>query len=1027
MGSIVGELKNIENGDSSLLIPTPKYKRRKVYAKRTFPPGCGPNAAPLCEQTQTEVAQGDKAINVDDVVNKVLQDIENGGEKGGDIREAERKEPQEQMIQPGVENGVELKASDSATCGTMKCVNEASKNLSAENTDTSVEIQNVEENPILRDDKHDPPNDLVEAKSESPTTRRDSGIIESKELTDASSDEVEDEGTIVEQCLLPHHPLPSNLVWKERKYPRPRRVSAVRTFPAGCGRNLTTRGDNRVVEDKSDTKMQETGVLNKKGGNPEKNKSSEDKIQDMVPEKSGYTHEQISEPNEEVAVEMVTQAPMLGQPCEIKGREENLEDNKVEHRDIEQSGYEGKDEMDIGSLPDRLKHDIVVYVKDKDKKKKPGSVSVNDIESKEESSFDNKIERPIIVQGIMSEASCPWRQGKGSATFGVRTKESNRKKRPRSKFEDSAEKVEEKCTTIVPYVNDIEVNEDAQPLQAISYDDDSSENEEHNDFQFLPRSRDCEVTPPPFMAGSSSDRSPRSKVRETLRLFQVLVRKILHGEETKEKEKGKAGKRVDILASSMMKAKGKYINTQKRVGAVPGVEIGDIFSYRLELAVIGLHTPLQSGIDIIKQGKSSVAISVVASGGYDNDVENSDVLIYTGQGGNPTGPNKQHEDQKLERANLALKNCIDEKSPVRVVRGFKETKSKSPDKGDGRSKMVATYTYDGLYTVEKYWTEVAPSHGKLVYKFELRRIPGQHQLAWKEVKQSKKGKKREGCCVDDISKGKEKSPICAINTIDDEKPPPFTYITSVMYPDWCRPIPPRGCSCKDGCLDTDCCSCAANNGGEIPYNLSGAIVEAKPLVYECGPSCKCPLSCPNRVSQHGIKLPLEIFKTGKRGWGVRSISAIPSGSFICEYIGELLDDKEAEERAGSDEYLFDIGQNYNDSSLSDGVSALMPETPSVASDVVENVGFTIDAARFGNIGRFINHSCSPNLYAQNVLYDYEDKRIPHIMMFAAENIPPLQELTYHYNYTIDQVFDLEGKIKKKECYCGASECNGRMY
>lgn len=414
----------------------------------------------------------------------------------------------------------------------------------------------------------------------------------------------------------------------------------------------------------------------------------------------------------------------------------------------------------------------------------------------------------------------------------------------------------------------------------------------------------------------------------------------------------------------------------------------------------------------------------MASGRYANDVDSSDVLIYAGQGGNATGGDKQPEDQKLERGNLALKNSIDEKNFVRVIRGLKETKSS--DKAAGKPKTNATYTYDGLYTVEKCWHDIGP-HGKLVYKFELRRVPGQPELAWKEVKRSKKFKVREGRCVLDISESKETFAISAINTIDDEKPPPFTYITDVMYPDWCQPIPPQGCDCKDGCADSERCACAVKNGGEIPYNHNGAIVEAKPLVYECGPSCRCPSTCYNRVSQYGIKFPLEIFKTESRGWGVRSLSAIPSGSFICEYIGELLDDKEAEQRAGNDEYLFDIGQNYSDPTLWDGLSALMPDLASSSTEVVENVGFTIDAAKFGNIGRFINHSCSPNLYAQNVLYDHEDKRIPHIMLFAAENIPPLQELTYHYNYTIDQVFDRDGNIKKKSCYCGSSECTGRMY
>ncbi|KAF5735119.1 histone-lysine N-methyltransferase H3 lysine-9 specific SUVH8-like [Tripterygium wilfordii] len=308
-----------------------------------------------------------------------------------------------------------------------------------------------------------------------------------------------------------------------------------------------------------------------------------------------------------------------------------------------------------------------------------------------------------------------------------------------------------------------------------------------------------------------------------------------------------------------------------------------------------------------------------------------------------------------------------------------------------------------------------------------KRIDWQPELAWKEVKQSKKFKVRKGICVDDISLGKEPIPISAVNTIDDEKPPSFEYVTCMMYPDWYHSLPPKGCDCLNGCLESGKCCCVAKNGGEIPYNHNGAIVEAKSLVYECGPSCKCPHSCHNRVSQLGIKFQLEIFKTESRGWGVRSLDFIPSGSFICEYAGELLEENEAEKRTGNDEYLFDIGDNYNDGNLWNELSTMMHETQSTSHEVVECVGFTIDAAKYGNVGRFINHSCSPNLYAQNVLYDHEDKRIPHIMLFAAENIRPLKELTYHYNYMIDQVYDSDGNIKKKTCYCGSSECTGRMY
>ncbi|XP_074317294.1 histone-lysine N-methyltransferase, H3 lysine-9 specific SUVH6-like [Silene latifolia] len=935
MGSIMGEEKHMKFSGSSLLMPSQKYKRRKVLGVREFPSGCGPNAQPLCMQSKVKEIQGVDGLN-------------NGscGEKREGLHEAERK----RAVEPTAKDSgvVKLKASSLVTCGKVECKNVKSD----KKPNTLEEIQIAAEKHIVTGETHDLSDELMEVRLQFPTTLKDSSVVDPKKLADVTDNSWGEEGTRVDHSLFPHYPISPTLVGKEQIYPPPRRVSAVRNFPVGSSCNIYV--------------------------------------------KSNYTHAKHLEADKGVTREINMQAPMLN----------NNDEQRMQ--DIALSVYGEKHESNL--------------MKDTDMNEKSVCVSSN-IKLQGESIGDFVFEKGVIVQGLMCEASSPWNQIKGPAKLSLFcvSKKSKGKNLDYDAQEPCLIKCEDNAESmlIVPCVKDMEADEVSRPL-GFKDNQESSENVEHNDLQLLPDPHNCDSSSPFSVAGSSNERVARSNVRETLKLFQALVRKLLQGQETKSKDKGKASKRIDLAAAGLLKEKGKYINTQKVIGEVPGVEVGDFFSYRIELAIIGIHGPLQSGIDTKREGKNYLAISVVASGGYDNDVDNSDVLIYTGQGGNPVGADKHPEDQKLERGNLALKNCIDAKNPVRVVRGFKEAKP-----GDNGPKMLATYTYDGLYTVERYWQDLG-HHKNVVYKFELKRIPGQRQLVWKEMKQFKKCKVREGCCVDDISKGKDKPPICAINTVDDETPPPFTYITSMMYPDWCRPLPRTGCNCKDGCSDSDHCSCAVKNGGEIPYNLSGAIVLAKPLVYECGSTCSCPPSCPNRVSQHGIKLPLEIFKTKSRGWGVRCHSSISSGSFICEYIGELLEDKQAEQRAGSDEYLFDIGQNYDDTTFKDKLSDLMPNMPSISSDVVEN-GFTIDARSYGNIGRFINHSCSPNLYAQNVLYDHDDKRIPHIMLFASDNIPPLQELTYHYNYTIDQVFDSNGNIKKKDCYCGAADCSGRMY
>ncbi|KAK3129913.1 hypothetical protein QOZ80_6BG0486500 [Eleusine coracana subsp. coracana] len=628
-------------------------------------------------------------------------------------------------------------------------------------------------------------------------------------------------------------------------------------------------------------------------------------------------------------------------------------------------------------------------------------VTTNEI--KEDNDVD-LVPDQIIVQALMAPDKCPWTRGRKSS--GSASKSLSSRKKLKGKDSQLPWKV-----ASCKLANEDSYHEDDGNSRALVVYDEKREK------------REFSVNLPPSVPFSShhgqsgdSDIDARTKVRKLLQKFQGVCRKLMQAEEQHVRNVG----RIDLEAINMLKKDPKYTKPEAIVGNVPGVEVGDEFHFRVELSLVGLHRPYQGGIDTNKVNGVLVAISIVASGGYPDELSNSDELIYTGSGGKASGT-KEAEDQKLQRGNLALKNCIETKTPVRVIHGFKG--QSRGEVAHSKGKQVSTFTYDGLYNVVEYWQE-GPK-GSMVFKYKLQRIPGQPQLALHVVKVTKKSKVREGLLLPDISHGSERIPLCVINTIDGLSPAPFKYVTKIIYPPWYKKEPPTGCDCTNGCSDSVNCACAVKNGGEIPYNFNGAIVEAKPLIYECGPSCRCPPTCHNRVSQHGVKIPLEIFKTGNTGWGVRSLSSIPSGSFICEYAGELLEDKEAEKRE-NDEYLFDIGNNYQDEELWEGLKSI-PGLKSSASSSKTMEGFTIDAAECGNVGRFINHSCSPNLYAQNVLWDHDDVEKPHVMFFAVENIPPLQELTYHYNYKIGQVQDKNGAEKVKHCYCGSFECSGRLY
>lgn len=1048
--------RQLENGcHSSYLGIMPKYKTRKVSAVRDFPPGCG-RTSPKVDLNHEQNAV--VSTKIEDMANVILVDgvketnIEIKSQSVEVVNCLINLKDQEKVDRlagevvatnmSAIANGVGEKISDEKSIGV-----ELPKDLKTSEMELSKGMEDIQYDTSVKEvDEQGVP--LVEnVGGGHKTTVGEVKMFSPPQLI----------------SVMEHTSSPKN------KY-RKRRVSAVRDFPPFCGTNAPKPTEQKcfgVTEESKDVAGFGKAATNNEvietlrdvtdtGALPEKLIGSEDA--DSLKERD------VSSPKDRQLeqITMVRTEEQEGVQCDYGGRsrvERTVVMPEIMTKKEGDAGVVGKETLvysenereklttassALGSGNEKpITKAAKPYCARKQGKQKSlddpvsgNEIVVSQVESHLTKTAVNalgsghEIVKPI-VQGLMAKPYCPWMQGertsldcgnqveKDDLSGRKKAKAVTRKSNPRGKkkLATVGEATDGLSSALVVF------NDKGSGLWATSNDGACSLNREavHEDSPVRRGQCDFDVTLPPFGPNSSSHGDARTKVRETLRLFQGICRKLLQGEESKskpEEAKSKQGpNRIDLHAAKIIKEKGKEVNTGQHIlGEVPGVEVGDEFQYRVELAIVGVHRLYQAGIDYMKQGGMLIAISIVSSGVYDDGLEDADVLIYSGQGGNVVGKSKTPEDQKLERGNLALKNSISVKNPVRVIRGSKETKTS--DSVDGKGKLVTTYVYDGLYTVENYWTEQG-TKGKMVFMFKLVRVPGQPELAWKEVKSSKKSKVRHGVCVHDITDGKETFAISAVNTIDGEKPPPFNYIKKIIYPDWFQPSPFKGCDCVGRCSDSKKCSCAVKNGGEIPYNRNGAIVEVKPLVYECGPHCKCPPSCYNRVSQHGIKVPLEIFKTNSRGWGVRALTSIPSGTFICEYVGELLEDKEAEQRIGSDEYLFDIGQNYSDCSVNSSRQAEL-------SEVVEE-GYTIDAAQYGNIGRFINHSCSPNLYAQSVLYDHEDKKMPHIMLFAADNIPPLAELSYHYNYSVDQVHDSKGNIKVKKCFCGSSECSGRMY
>uniref|UniRef100_A0A8C7ZR04 Euchromatic histone-lysine N-methyltransferase 1b n=1 Tax=Oryzias sinensis TaxID=183150 RepID=A0A8C7ZR04_9TELE len=251
----------------------------------------------------------------------------------------------------------------------------------------------------------------------------------------------------------------------------------------------------------------------------------------------------------------------------------------------------------------------------------------------------------------------------------------------------------------------------------------------------------------------------------------------------------------------------------------------------------------------------------------------------------------------------------------------------------------------------------------------------------------------------DVSLGQERVPIPCVNSVDNEPhPEDYKYIsencvTSPLNID--RNITHlQYCVCKEDC-SSSICMC-----GQLSlrcwYDKHGRLLpefcrEEPPLIFECNHACSCWKTCRNRVVQKGLRTRLQLFRTRKKGWGVRALQDIPKGTFVCEYVGEIISEAEADMRQ-MDAYLFSLDDKPQDL-------------------------YCIDARFYGNISRFLNHMCEPNLFACRVFTTHQDLRFPHVAFFASENIKAGEELGFNYG---DHFWEVKSKLFT--CECGSPKC-----
>lgn len=151
-------------------------------------------------------------------------------------------------------------------------------------------------------------------------------------------------------------------------------------------------------------------------------------------------------------------------------------------------------------------------------------------------------------------------------------------------------------------------------------------------------------------------------------------------------------------------------------GTPDGIRVGKQFIDRRELHDLHVHRPLQAGISGTKAEGSD---SIVVSGGYVDDEDHGDWIIYTGHGGNNPSSGRQIAHQSIDApVNAGLITSRAEGLPVRVIRGAHVGSGYAPLSG---------YVYAGLFEVTDYWIRKGRD-GFDIVRFKLERLPEQAAL-----------------------------------------------------------------------------------------------------------------------------------------------------------------------------------------------------------------------------------------------------------------------------------------------------------
>ncbi|KAJ4892864.1 Histone-lysine N-methyltransferase SUVR4 [Raphanus sativus] len=401
----------------------------------------------------------------------------------------------------------------------------------------------------------------------------------------------------------------------------------------------------------------------------------------------------------------------------------------------------------------------------------------------------------------------------------------------------------------------------------------------------------------------------------------------------------------------------------------------------------------------------------------------------------------------------------------------KKKQTETSSNGSSRGKSHVINVFDSPHSAAlKKQSQGSSNRGKSVdspatlkRKYETRSAKSGSSSEEGVQKQSQTSdgvrKKRYKAIIRDITKGSESVEISLVDEVGSEQVPKFTYIphnivyqNAYLHVSLARISDDDCCaSCNGDCLSADFpCACARETSGEYAYTKEGLVREEfldtcikmkkapdtfskfycqvcplerdngkceghliRKFIKECWRKCGCDMMCGNRVVQRGIRCQLQVYFTQEgKGWGIRTLQDLPKGTFVFEYIGEILTNTELYER------------NIRSTSERHTYPVTLDADWGSEKDLKDEEALCLDATICGNVARFVNHRCEDaNLIDIPVQIETPDRHYYHIAFFTIRDVKAMDELTW--DYLID-FHDESHPVKAFKCCCGSELCRDKM-